>query len=223
MSTVDDELLRSLGQELVELHQQLIRYGLVVWTGGNVSLRVPGHELMLIKPSGVLYEDLTPEDMVLCDLHGQAQHDGLSPSSDTVAHAYVYRHMPEIGGVVHTHSSFACAFAAINEPVPCVLTGIADEFGGEIPLGPFARIGDDAIGQGIVETLRDHRSRAVLMRNHGVFSIGDDARSAVKAAVMCEDSARSVYYARTLGTPVPIAQDDIDALHDRYQNVYGQR
>jgi L-ribulose-5-phosphate 4-epimerase len=131
--------------------------------------------------------------------------------------------MPEVGGVVHTHSTYATAWAARAEPIPCVLTMVADEFGGEIPVGPFAIIGDDSIGRGIVETLRGHRSPAVLMQNHGVFSIGPTARAAVKAAVMCEDVARTVHIARQLGTPVPIDQADVDRLFDRYQNVYGQQ
>lgn len=221
-ASLDDTLAR-LRTQLAELHAELVRYGLVVWTAGNVSARVPGHQSFLIKPSGVGYDELTPESMVLCDLGGQPVEGRLTPSSDTAAHAYVYREMPEVGGVVHTHSSYACAWAAIAEPIPCVLTGIADEFGGEIPVGPFARIGGEDIGKGIVTTLRGHRSRAVLMQNHGVFTIGEDARAAVKAAVLCEDSARSAHLAGTLGTPVPITQDDVDVLHDRYQNVYGQR
>ncbi|MGZ4639752.1 MAG: class II aldolase/adducin family protein, partial [Actinomycetes bacterium] len=128
-----------------------------------------------------------------------------------------------VGGVVHTHSTYATAWAARAEPIPCVLTMVADEFGGEVPVGPFAIIGDDSIGRGIVETLRESRSPAVLMQNHGVFAVGPDARSAVKAAVMCEDVARTVHVARQLGSPVPIEQADVDRLFDRYQNVYGQR
>ncbi len=147
----------------------------------------------------------------------------LAPSSDTAAHAYVYRHMPDVGGVVHTHSTYASAWAARGEPVPCVLTAMADEFGAEIPVGPFAPIGDDSIGRGIVETLAGHRSPAVLMRNHGVFTIGKDARAAVKAAVMCEDAARTVHLARTLGEPKPLPADQVDALHRRYTTEYGQR
>lgn len=212
--------------EVAQLHRELTRYGLVIWTGGNVSGRVPGAELFVIKPSGVSYDDLAPENMILCDLDGEVvgstPGSDRSPSSDTAAHAYVYREMPEVGGVVHTHSTYATAWAARGEPIPCVITGMADEFGGEIPVGPFAIIGDDSIGRGIVETLRGHRSRAVLMQNHGPFTIGKDARDAVKAAVMCEDVARTIHLARQLGDPLPIPQDRIDALFDRYQNVYGQ-
>jgi len=215
--------IKALREQVSALHAELVRYGLVVWTAGNVSGRVPGHDLMVIKPSGVSYQELTPESMIVCDLEGHVVEGGLAPSSDTAAHAYVYRHLPEVGGVVHTHSTYACAWAARGEPVPCVLTAMADEFGGEIPLGPFALIGDDSIGRGIVETLAGHRSAAVLMRSHGVFTVGRDARAAVKSAVMCEDVARSVHVARQLGEPLPIAAADVDRLYDRYQHVYGQR
>ncbi|MFB7464904.1 L-ribulose-5-phosphate 4-epimerase [Streptomyces sp. NPDC056224] len=212
-----------LRRQVSDLHQELVRYGLVVWTAGNVSARVPGEDLMVIKPSGVSYDELTPRNMILCDLDGEVVEGDQSPSSDTAAHAYVYRHMPEVGGVVHTHSTYASAWAARGEAVPCVLTAMADEFGAEIPVGPFALIGDDSIGRGIVETLRGHRSPAVLMKSHGVFTIGKDAKAAVKAAVMCEDVARTVHISRQLGEPLPIAQDDIDRLNHRYQNVYGQQ
>jgi L-ribulose-5-phosphate 4-epimerase len=222
MSELTKEI-QALREQVSALHAELVRYGLVVWTAGNVSGRVPGHELMVIKPSGISYDELTPESMIVCDLDGTVVEGDLSPSSDTAAHAYVYRHMPHVGGVVHTHSTYASAWAARGEPVPCVLTAMADEFGADIPIGPFALIGDDSIGQGIVETLAGHRSPAVLMRNHGVFTIGKDARAAVKAAVMCEDVARSVHISRQLGEPLPIAPADIDRLYDRYQNVYGQR
>jgi L-ribulose-5-phosphate 4-epimerase len=214
-----DELRRSA----CDLHAELPRNGLVAWTSGNLSARVPGEELMVIKASGVLFEDLTPEHMVLCDFDGVAVEGDLSPSSDAATHGYIYRHMPEIGGIAHTHSAYATAFAARGEPVPCVLTAIADEFGGAIPIGPFARIGDEEIGRGIVETLTGHRSPAVLMRSHGVFTLGATPRDAIKAAVMCEDVARTAHLAHTLGQPVPMAQADIDALYDRYQNVYGQQ
>jgi L-ribulose-5-phosphate 4-epimerase len=215
--------LETLREQVSALHAELVRYGLVVWTSGNVSARVPGHDLMVIKPSGVSYDDLTPDNMVVCDFDGAVVDGGLSPSSDTAAHGYVYRHMPEVGGVVHTHSTYACAWAARGEAVPCVLTAMADEFGGEIPVGPFALIGDDSIGRGIVETLEGHRSAAVLMRSHGVFTIGKDARAAVKAAVMCEDVARSVHLSRQLGEPLAIAAADVGRLYDRYHNVYGQQ
>jgi L-ribulose-5-phosphate 4-epimerase len=216
------ETVASLRAEVAGLHRELTRYELVIWTAGNVSARVPGRDLMVIKPSGVSYDTLTPESMVVTDLHGELVDGEHSPSSDTAAHAYVYRHRPDVGGVVHTHSTYATAWAARAEPIPCVLTMIADEFGGEVPVGPFALIGDDSIGRGIVDTLKDSRSKAVLMAGHGPFTIGKDARSAVKTAVMLEDVARTVHIARQLGAPDRLAQNDIDSLYHRYQNVYGQ-
>lgn len=218
-----DQTIRQVRREVAALHAELPKYGLVVWTAGNVSARVPGHDLLVIKPSGVSYDELTPENMVVCDLDGKVVEGEHAPSSDTEAQAYVYRHLPHVGGVVHTHSPYAVAWAARGEAIPCVTTMCADEFGGEIPVGPFAIIGDDSIGRGIVETLRESRSPAVLMQNHGVFTVGPNAKSAVKAAVMCEDVARSVHLSRQLGQPIPIAQPSVDALYDRYQNVYGQR
>ncbi len=219
--------IAAMRETVSALHGELTRYQLVVWTGGNVSGRVPGEELFVIKPSGVDYDGLAPDNMVLCDLDGNVMAgtagSDRNPSSDTAAHAYVYRNMPNVGGVVHTHSNYATAWAARGAPIPCVITGIADEFGGEIPVGPFAVIGDDSIGRGIVKTLSGHRSRAVLMQNHGVFTIGSNPREAVKAAVICEDVARTVHIAHQLGDPVLIPQDKIDALFDRYQNVYGQK
>jgi L-ribulose-5-phosphate 4-epimerase len=219
MSTVLEGVRRSV----CALHEELRRGGLVVWTAGNISARVPDRELMVIKPSGVSYDDLTPESMVVCDLRGAVVDGDLSPSSDTAAHAFVYRHRPDVGGVVHTHSPYATAWAARGEEIPCVLTAMADEFGGPVPVGPFARIGGDEIGQAIVDTLAGSRSPAVLLRSHGVFTIGRTARDAVKAAVMCEDVARSVHLARQLGDVKPLDPADVDALYDRYQNVYGQR
>lgn len=221
-----EELIKKTQELLVDLHQELVRYELVVWTGGNVSQRITfddgSPDLFAIKPSGVRYDELTAESMVVCDLDGNLIQGSLSPSSDTAAHAYVYKNMPEVNGVVHTHSNYACAWAAVGEEIPCILTAIADEFGGPIPVGPFAIIGDDSIGRGIVETLKGHRSPAVLMQNHGVFTIGPSGKAAVKAAVMCEDNAKSAFIARQLGTPIPIPQDAIESLFNRYQNVYGK-
>ena len=213
-------------EEVSNLHAELVRNGLVVWTGGNISGRVLGADAFVIKPSGVSYDDLSPENMIVCDLDGvvvaNTPGSEREPSSDTAAHAYVYRNMPDVGGVVHTHSPYATAWAARGEAIPCVITAMADEFGGEIPVGPFAIIGDDSIGRGIVDTLTGHRSRAVLMQNHGPFTIGHNPRDAVKAAVMVEDAARIVQLARAGGQTIAIPQDAIDALFRRYQNDYGQ-
>lgn len=212
--------LNSTREVLVDLHTQMKDAELVVWSGGNISQRVEAG--FLIKPSGLLYSQLTAESMVLCDLDGNVIDGKHAPSSDTASHAYIYRNMPEVNGVVHTHSNYASAWAAVEKPIPCILTAIADEFGGEIPLGPFAIIGDDSIGKGVVETLKTSRSKAVLMRQHGVFTVGKDAKSALKAAIMCEDVAKSAHLAYQIGEPKPLDPAIVDQLFNRYQNVYGQ-
>jgi len=217
------EAVAELRETICVLHRELVRWGLVTWTSGNVSGRVPGAGQMVIKPSGIAYDDLTPESMVVTDLHGQPVDGSLVPSSDTLSHAYIYREMPEVNGIVHTHSTYATAWAARHEAIPCVLTAMADEFGGPIPIAPFARIGDEEIGRAVVSTLAGHRSPVVLLASHGVFAIGATASAAVKAAVMCEDVARTVHHARMLGNPVVIDAADVDSLYERYQSAYGQK
>lgn len=219
MSTFEPEIevgIARVRADVSRLHARLISGGLVSWTDGNLSGRVSGADLFVIKPSGVPYADLAPENMILCTLDGRAVPGTpgceRSPSSDTAAHAYVYRHMPDVGGVVHTHSTYATAWAARGEPVPCTLAAIAYEFGGDIPIAPFAAAGDDSVGRGIVQTLSGHRSRAVLMQNHGPFVLGRHPRDAVRTAVLLEDAARSAHLARAGGTAAPIAQPMIDAL-----------
>jgi L-ribulose-5-phosphate 4-epimerase len=221
MSITDD--INRLRNEVLRANLDLVRNGLVVWTGGNASARVPGADLLVIKPSGVDYDELTPESMVVCDLHGEVVEGDLAPSSDTASHAYVYRHLEWVGGMTHTHSTYACAWAARGEAVPCVLTAMADEFGGPIPCAPFALIGDDTIGAAVVEALSHSHSTAVLLQNHGPFTVGKNVRAAVKAAVMCEDVCRTVHISRQLGPPLPILPSDVRSLYDRYQNIYGQQ
>ncbi len=213
-------MLEQLKEELYQLHLELPRHNLVVWTGGNVSARDPETGLVAIKPSGVRYEQLRPHHMVVLDLEGNIVEGDLKPSSDTYSHLYIYRHRPDVGGVVHTHSRYATAFAAVGRPIPVVLTAIADEFGGEIPCGGFSLIGDESIGKVVVESIG--RSVAVLLKNHGVFTIGKSAEAAVKVAVMTEDNAAAVWMALQLGTPDEIPAEDVAKLHYRYKNVYGQ-
>ena len=213
-------MLEQLKEELVQLHLELPKYNLVVWTGGNVSARDPKSGLVVIKASGIRYEDMSPEHMVVVDLDGNRVEGDYKPSSDVYSHLYIYKQRPDVDGVVHTHSPYATAFAAVNKPIPVVLTAIADEFGGPIPCGGFALIGDEAIGKVVVECIGD--SPAVLLKNHGVFTIGKNAKAAVKAAVMTEDNAKTVWLALQIGMPDVIPQEDVEKLHHRYTNVYGQ-
>ncbi len=213
-------MLESLKEEILDLNLELPRNGLVVWTGGNVSGRDPETGLVVIKPSGVRYEELRPEHMVVVDLQGEVVEGRLKPSSDTASHLYIYRHRPDVGGVVHTHSPYATAFAAVGHPIPVVLTAIADEFGGPIPCGGFALIGDESVGRVVIESIGD--SPAVLLKNHGVFTVGKTAQAAVKAAVMTEENARTVWLALQLGAPEEIPPEDVAKLHRRYRNQYGQ-
>ncbi len=216
-------LLPQLREEVCRLHAELPKNRLVAWTSGNISARDPATGLVAIKPSGVRFEDLTPASMVIVDLHGQVVDGDLAPSSDVASHCYIYRNMAAAHGVVHTHSRYATAFSVVGEAIPCVTTAMADEFGGEIPCAGFGLIGGEEIGQLVVDALAGHRSPAALLRNHGVFAVGESAEAAVKAAVMTEDNAAIVWTARQLGEAIPISPADIDSLYERYQNVYGQR
>ena len=213
-------MLEKLKEELVELHLELPKNNLVMWTGGNVSARDAGTGLVVIKASGIRYEDMRPEHMMAGDIEGKVVEGDFKPSSDVYSHLYIYKHRPDVFGVVHTHSRYATAFAAVGKEIPCVLTAIADEFGGPVPCGGFALIGDEAIGRVVVESIG--KSPAVLLKNHGVFTIGKNATAAVKAAVMTEDVAATVWMALQIGTPDAISQEDVDKLHERYTNVYGQ-
>ena len=215
-------MLEKLKEELVQLHLELPKNNLVAWTSGNVSTRDPETNLVVIKPSGVRFEHLTPETMVVVDIDGNLVEGDYKASSDTASHCYIYRHMPDVYGVVHTHSRYATAFAVVGRSIPCHTTAMGDEFGGEIPCGGFALVGGDEIGQRVVEALGNSRSPACLLVNHGVFAVVPSAEKAVKAAVMTEDNAAIMFLAYQLGEPVPIAPEDIDQLFDRYQNVYGQ-
>ncbi|GAB4515297.1 MAG: L-ribulose-5-phosphate 4-epimerase [Anaerolineae bacterium] len=215
-------LLPELRKHVCDLHAELPKNNLVAWTSGNISGRDPDSGLVVIKPSGVKFEDLTPESMVVVNLDGQIVEGDYKASSDTASHCYIYRHMPHVNGIVHTHSRYATAFAVVGREIPCLTTAMGDEFGGPIPCGGFALIGGEEIGQVVVETLKDSRSPSCLLQSHGVFATGENAEKAVKAAVMTEDNAAIVWTALQLGTPLTLAQADIDRLFDRYQNVYGQ-
>ena len=213
-------MLEKLKEELVRLHLELPKHNLVVWTGGNISVRDPESDLIVIKPSGVRYEDLTADKMVVLDLEGKTLEGDLKPSSDAASHLYIYRHRTEVNGVVHTHSRYATAFAAIGKPIPVYLTAQGDEFGCEIPCAGFALIGGEEIGKQVIEQIGD--SSAILLKNHGVFTIGKNGAAAVKSAVMVEDIAATVWMALQMGQPEVLAPEVVARLHHRYTNIYGQ-
>ncbi|MBQ0104729.1 MAG: L-ribulose-5-phosphate 4-epimerase [Armatimonadetes bacterium] len=213
-------MLEELKKKVCEANKALPENGLVTWTSGNVLGRDRETGLVVVKPSGVPFEELTADNMVVLDIDGNKIEGDLKPSSDAYTGLYVLRNMPRINSVIHTHSNYATAFAACGMSIPCILTAMCDEFGMDIPCGPFCRIGDEQIGKTIVENSKG--SKAVLIQNHGVFTIGETVKEALKAAIMCEDLAKTVYIAKTLGSPIPIKQEDIDALHLRYTTKYGQ-
>lgn len=213
-------MLEGLREEVWKLNLELPRHNLVVWTSGNVSGRDFGSGLVVIKPSGVPYDQLTPHDLVIVDLDGQVVEGDLDPSVDTATHLYIYRHRPDVGGVVHTHSAYATSFAALGRPIPVYLTAIADEFGGPIPVGAYAKIGGEEIGREIVRSMGE--SPAILMKNHGVFTVGPTPQAAVKAAVMVEDAAKTVHLALLMGSPDVIPEEEVARAHRRYLEKYGQ-
>ncbi len=213
-------LLKDIREELVELNQALPENNLVVWTSGNVSIRDPHSGLVVIKPSGILFPELTVESMVVVDLNGKIVEGTGDPSSDTASHLYIYRHRDDINGIVHTHSNYATAFAALGMPIPAVLTAIGDEFGGPIPCGDFALIGGEQIGKVVIDAIGN--SPAVLLKNHGVFTIGKDGQAALKAAIMVEDVAKTVWLAMQLGDPCEISSENLTKLNERYTKIYGQ-
>jgi L-ribulose-5-phosphate 4-epimerase len=215
-------LLPALREEVCRLHAELPKNNLVAWTSGNLSARDPETNLVVIKPSGITFDNLTPENMVVVDINGEIVESDYKASSDTASHCYIYRNRPDVFGVVHTHSRYATAFAVLGRGIPCLTTAMGDEFGGPIPCGGFALIGGEEIGAVVVETLKDSKSPSCLLQSHGVFATGKNAESAVKAAVMTEDNAAIVWLASQLGTPLTISDEDIAKLHHRYTNVYGQ-
>lgn len=212
-------MLEELREQVWLANMALPAEGLVRWTSGNASGRDPQTDLMVIKPSGVLFEDLAAEDLVVVDMDGRVVEGKHGPSSDTATHLWIYRHRPDVHGIVHTHSAYATAFAAVNKPIEVVLTAIADEFGGAIPCGGYAAIGGKEIGEEILRSIGE--SPAILMKNHGVFTIGKTVQKALKAAVMTEDVAKTVWLALQIGVPDELTPEQVFANFDRYQNRYG--
>ena len=214
-------MLETLREDVCRMNLELPRNGLVAWSSGNVSGRDQETGLVVIKPSGVRYESLLAENMVIVDADGLVVEGILRPSSDVHSHLYIYRHRSDVGGVVHTHSTYATAFAALGRAIPVGLTAICDEFGGSIPCAGYAKVGGDEIGREVIQGIG--RSPAILLKNHGVFTIGPTPEEAVKAAVMTEDAAKTMFYALLLGQPDEIPPEEVERARRRYMEEYGQR
>ena len=214
-------ILLELRKLVCEMNKELPANNLVTMTSGNVSGRDPESGYVVIKPSGISFENLTPENLSIVDLSGNVIEGELAPSVDTPTHLVIYRNMDYVNGVVHTHSNYATSFAALGKPIPAVLTAIADEFGGPIPCGPYCQIGEEQIGQAVVEHIGC--CPAILLQNHGVFTVGPTPTAALKAAVMVEDVAKTVHLAMLRGTPIPIPEEEVQRGYRRYQEKYGQK
>ena len=212
-------MLEELRREVWACNLELPKNDLVKMTSGNVSGRDPETNLVVIKPSGYKYEQLTPESLVIVDLEGKVVEGDLKPSVDTDTHLYVYRHRSDVFGVAHTHSVFASTFAARGKPIPPCLTASA-MMGGEIPLGDFVPIGGEAIGKEVVDKIGN--ALAIVMQNHGVFTIGNSATQAAKMAVEVEDIAKITYFAILAGDPVILTEEQIGMTADLYKHGYGQ-
>ena len=213
-------MLENLKKEVYQAHMNLMENNLVMWTSGNVSARDPKTDLVVIKPSGVSYDKLSSGNLVIVDLNGKIIDGELKPSVDMATHLYVYRNMPEVMAVIHTHSTYASAFAAIGKPIPVCLTAMADFFGRDIPVGELVLIGEEEIGKEIVKKIGN--SKAIIMKNHGPFTIGASVNEALKAAIFLEESAKTLIMAKILGEPQPIPESMVNKLHKNYIEKYGQ-
>jgi len=213
-------MLQELREAVCALHLELPRNGLVSWTSGNISARDPDTGLVVIKPSGVRYHQLTPDALCVLDVQGRQVEGTLRPSADTATHLFVYRQRADVHGIVHTHSPYATAWACSGKPLPVYLTSMADVFGQPVPCAPYIQIGTEAIGAAIVRWIG--RSPALLLKNHGVFTIGETAEKALQAAIMLEDAARIVSIARALGPIDELAPEEVERQHRYYLEQYGQ-
>ncbi len=215
-------LLTDLRKKVWKDNTALPANGLVLWTSGNVSARDPESNLVVIKPSGVHFEDLTPENLTIVDLDGNVIEGDLAPSVDTESHLYIYRHRQDIHGITHTHSPYATCFAILGKSLPIYTTTSAAVFGREIPISDIAAVGETAIGKEIVDKIGNNS--ALLLKNHGVFTVGKSSTDSLKAAVILEETAQSVYYALSLANHIePLSKKYVQEVYDFYQNNYGQK
>jgi L-ribulose-5-phosphate 4-epimerase len=212
--------LEQLRETVWKCNLELPKNDLVKMTSGNVSGRDPETGLVVIKPSGVSFEALAPENMVVVDLSGRVVEGHLKPSTDTDTHLYVYERRDDVLGIAHTHSPYASSFAVLGQPIPACLT-TCGMLGGQVPLGGYAPIGGEDIGQEIIDKIG--RALAIVMQNHGVFTIGSSPQQATRVAVEVEDIAKITHLAMLRGQPIMLTDDQIDYMVNLYRNEYGQR
>jgi L-ribulose-5-phosphate 4-epimerase len=214
-------MLEQLKKEVWECNLGLKENGLVYWSSGNVSGRDKKTGYVVIKPSGIKYKNMQPADMVVVDLDGKVIEGDLTPSSDTDSHLVVYRNRSDVGGIAHTHSYYATAFAVIGDPIPAFITAMAENFGKEIPMGAYAPIGGDEIGDEIIRSIGD--STAILMKGHGVFTIGKTPEKALKSAVLVEATAKTYWLALQIGKPEIFSDKEVARHYEWYKTSYGQK
>lgn len=213
-------MLETLKEEVCEQNHELPNNGLVVGSGGNVSGRDPETGLVVIKPSGVKFSKLTPDTMVVVDIEGNVVEGEMKPSVDTGIHLYVYRNREDVRGLCHTHSPYATSFAARGERIPAILTPITHMLGRDVPCSRYAMPGEVDTGLAIIEAAGE--GKAVLIKAHGVFTMGESATEATSIAMYLEEAAKTVHLAMTRGPVEELAQEEIDRCHVWFRRNYGQ-
>lgn len=213
-------MLDMMKRDVCAQNHELPKAGLVVGSGGNVSGRCPDTGHVVIKPSGVKFDALTPDTMVVVDLDGNVLDGTLRPSVDTGIHLYIYRHRPDVFGVAHTHSPYATSFAARGERIPAVLTPITHMIGRDVPCSRYATPGEVDTGQAVLDAAQG--GHAALVRAHGVFTMGKSAAEATAIATYLEEAAKTTHLAMQRGPVEELSQEEIDRCYAWFRAHYGQ-
>ncbi len=214
-------LYPELREEVCAMNLELPKQGLVVWTGGNVSgiVRETGH--VIIKPSGVQFEELTPENMVVTDMEGHVVEGDYKPSVDLGIHLYIYQHRADIGGICHTHAPYCSSFALLGQDLPAATTPIAHLLGHDVRCTEYVRPGFVETGRAIIDTIGD--GYAVLVKKHGPFTVGPTPTYAVKVAVYLEEAAKTIHLAMLRGEVERFSPGELERSFNFYKTEYGQK
>jgi len=214
-------MLDSLREEVLEMNLELPGNRLVIWSGGNVSGKDPETGLIVIKPSGVPFANLTARSLVVVDIDGNVVEGDLTPSVDLGVHLYVYRRRSDVGGITHTHSPYATSFALNGQGIPAALTALTHLIGSGVPCSRYATPGAEDTGSAIIEVTQDH-GMAALVERHGVFTMGRSASESVKIALHVEEAAMTIRLAEQSCTVTEMDPVEIDRCHRWYRVNYGQ-